>query len=600
MVVWRLSRSDLRGAGRTSGARARILSISSAGAVNLRAGIAPEALAPLEGLERDARQRLAEAQRRLGEVSARSDLSDSARMEMTATMESARDRAASDLQRAQESIKEMSPVWRDVLSARGRPATLAEIQRELLGKDELMLVYHAGSDGSFLFVIPSGSAPPTVAHQSALPARELRLPAGALTASGLELAMLGDPDRPAAGSAAPIAALLAMRGEEERTLASQRVAGQPGLLERRLAALSRVLMPTAAWTRVRQAKEVLVIPDGALHLLPFEALVFQPGTGRGDARFWLDDGPAVRYGSSATSLLSLARRPGPAEARRVKPEVLSVSNPDYATHLAAMDSTRARGAVGRGWAPLPGTARETEAIRRAFAPESVTVIAGAAATEARVRAALPGRRFVHFATHGFVTEEQSDVLAGLVLTTPDSTAVRSDDDGYLQLYEVYELHLDCDLAVLSACGTQRGRRVAGGERRLDRRPHGAFLHRARRPGPSWTRSRLPAAAARCEAKAARRASLGRSVLLGSVHALRPALAIAGLEVPPGFLGERHQVGTNDLDGQRNLVGHVDRTAVGDPPAGQHVGLTADQPVDSDAGPGAVGQRRCRRCLSQSQ
>jgi CHAT domain-containing protein len=31
----------------------------------------------------------------------------------------------------------------------------------------------------------------------------------------------------------------------------------------------------------------------------------------------------------------------------------------------------------------------------------------------------------------------------------------------LQLFEIYELKLDCDLAVLSACETHRGPRVAG-------------------------------------------------------------------------------------------------------------------------------------------
>jgi CHAT domain-containing protein len=60
-----------------------------------------------------------------------------------------------------------------------------------------------------------------------------------------------------------------------------------------------------------------------------------------------------------------------------------------------------------------------------------------------------------------VTARESDVLAGLALTPPDSAATRSDDDGYLQLYEIYELPLACELAVLSACGTQRGRRVPG-------------------------------------------------------------------------------------------------------------------------------------------
>ena len=79
----------------------------------------------------------------------------------------------------------------------------------------------------------------------------------------------------------------------------------------------------------------------------------------------------------------------------------------------------------------------------------------------RVREALAGRRMLHFATHGFVTEQRSDVLAGLVLTPPEGPVIRSDDDGYLQLYEIYELPLACELAVLSACETQRGRRVAG-------------------------------------------------------------------------------------------------------------------------------------------
>src|SRR5262245_62833726 len=69
---------------------------------------------------------------------------------------------------------------------------------------------------------------------------------------------------------------------------------------------------------------------------------------------------------------------------------------------------------------------------------------------------------------------------------------------------------------------------------------------------------------------------------------RDASAVPGLEVPPGLLGKRHQVGTDDLDGQRDLLAS-DRKSVGNPPAGQHVGLAADQPVDSDAGPAAVGK-----------
>jgi CHAT domain-containing protein/tetratricopeptide (TPR) repeat protein len=463
MVTWRLARGDLAGALEAhERARARILLDQlSAGAVNLRAGIAPDVLAPLERKERDARQRLAQAQRRIGDARSRSDLSESARLESVAALEAGRDSAAWDLRRVQETIKERSPLWRELLGAGGHTASLAEIQRQLLAPGELMLLFHTGVDGSYLFVIPVDGKPGafSLAIDSAA-ARELRVPPGPLTARTLERIMAGEPGRPAAGSAAPIAALLAMRGEDQRTLVSERVAGQPGLLERRLAALARVLLPGAVWSQVAKTRAVVVVPDGALHLLPFEALVMRTGTGRGDVRFWLDEGPPVRYGSSATSLLSLTRRATTGVNGSVRPRLLSVSNPDYAPAGSAATSGGTRGAVPR-WPALPGTARETEAIRRAFAPESIAIVSGPAATEARVRTALPGRRFLHFATHGFVTERQSDVLAGLVLTPPDSSSVRSDDDGYLQLYEIYELRLASDLAVLSACGTQQGSRVAG-------------------------------------------------------------------------------------------------------------------------------------------
>jgi CHAT domain-containing protein len=84
----------------------------------------------------------------------------------------------------------------------------------------------------------------------------------------------------------------------------------------------------------------------------------------------------------------------------------------------------------------------------------VTVLRGAAATEPAVRAALPGKRYLHLAVHGVVDEGRGDLLAALALT-------RKDDDGLLQLFEIYDLALDCDIAVLSACSTQAGTAVGG-------------------------------------------------------------------------------------------------------------------------------------------
>ena len=46
----------------------------------------------------------------------------------------------------------------------------------------------------------------------------------------------------------------------------------PATIDARLHALFRLLLPAAIWERVRDASEVLLVPDGALHRLPFEAL----------------------------------------------------------------------------------------------------------------------------------------------------------------------------------------------------------------------------------------------------------------------------------------------------------------------------------------
>jgi CHAT domain-containing protein len=189
---------------------------------------------------------------------------------------------------------------------------------------------------------------------------------------------------------------------------------------------------------------VVVVPDGALHLIPFEALEVG-GNGSRAPRYWLDDGPPLRYASSATSLVALERRQRQAPAGAL---ALSVSDPQ--TSMSR-------------WAPLPGTRLETRAIVAALGA-GVDTLTGATATERAVRAALPGRRIVHLATHGFVTEGRGDVLGGIVLAAPDTADLRSGAagaDGLLQLFEIYGLHLDCDLAVLSACETAAGARVAG-------------------------------------------------------------------------------------------------------------------------------------------
>ncbi len=84
-----------------------------------------------------------------------------------------------------------------------------------------------------------------------------------------------------------------------------------------------------------------------------------------------------------------------------------------------------------------------------------------AATEFNLRRALPGRTYLHLATHGLVSQQRRSLFSALALTAPPDMEQGSLNDGFLQLYEVYDLDLKgTQLAVLSACRTNVGSKVS--------------------------------------------------------------------------------------------------------------------------------------------
>jgi CHAT domain-containing protein len=83
------------------------------------------------------------------------------------------------------------------------------------------------------------------------------------------------------------------------------------------------------------------------------------------------------------------------------------------------------------------------------------VYVGAEAREGRVKAEAAAARVIHFATHGTLNDG-APMYSHLVLAQGDA-----DEDGLLEAWELMQMELRAELAVLSACDTARGRVGAG-------------------------------------------------------------------------------------------------------------------------------------------
>ena len=249
-------------------------------------------------------------------------------------------------------------------------------------------------------------------------------------------------------------------------------------------------------------EELLIVPDGALNYLPFEALSDWTET-------YLVDRWRVRYVQSLRTLHLLQAR---ADSSARPASLLALGGAVYTPGtdtLAAADApggARVEGGtvreedwtegyrqLDRGedpvegyrrlgfgpdrWQNLPGTRREVRALGR-IAPRS-TLLLGTEATERAVtQLSRTGRlaeyRAVHFATHGFVVPERP-AFSALVLSEVgqqgasasvteggDSTSTQeARPDGYLSMREIGALDLNAEFVGLSACRTGLGRIYRG-------------------------------------------------------------------------------------------------------------------------------------------
>jgi CHAT domain-containing protein len=163
---------------------------------------------------------------------------------------------------------------------------------------------------------------------------------------------------------------------------------------------------------LRGKKRLVIVPDGPLWNLPFQALLSPR------AKHLIEEA-SVFYAPSLTAVLAMQ-------------------------HL-----TRGHTAPGRSLlaiAALPETMREAQEIGRLYGPQSATVLIGDRVDKERWKTEAPGYRILHLATHGVLNSNN-----------PLSSYLVMNGDSVLTAREILKMNLEADLTVLSACETARGK-----------------------------------------------------------------------------------------------------------------------------------------------
>jgi CHAT domain-containing protein/tetratricopeptide (TPR) repeat protein len=416
--------------------------------VDLLQGVPSDEAESLRRRLDDSSRRLAEAEGQLQALDGQQQLTNDQRGARQRALVSAANQARGDYAAAQADLRNVSPAFRLAVGKDQKMVTLDQLQQYVAKEHGLLLRYLTGHAASFALAVPAEGPPKLYSLViNDLQAKRLGVAAGPLT-----IRKLG--------------ALLANEGGTGvlQLLRSADKAGTARKVVEPLAALWEVLIPEPHRQSIIDGtcQKLMVVPDGALAMLPYEALVVESGD---DPRYLLDVGPPLLYAPSATMLENLSRRE-PAPEKSVGGAVLCVGDPAYdqsAPETAAAGAQLAARAryrsAGGHLSRLPYSALETTWIEQVFQKQKVGVqkLLGPTATEANVRQRLPGSRIVHLACHGLSDQEYGNLFGALALTPMRSRTLETANDGYLTLGEIYGLDAHaCELAILSACDTNYG------------------------------------------------------------------------------------------------------------------------------------------------
>ncbi|MFL6216846.1 MAG: CHAT domain-containing tetratricopeptide repeat protein [Blastocatellia bacterium] len=348
-----------------------------------------------------------------------------------------------DYEQTQAQIRQISPRYAALTEP--APLTLEALQHDLLDEQTLLLEYALGEEKSFLWAVTPASI-----QSFELPKR-----------AEIEEAARRVYELLTARNQSPIGET----PEQRRKRIEQAATDYP----QAAALLSRMLLgPVAAEL---QNKRLVIVGEGMLQYTAFAALP-TPRPGAVSSPLIADHEIITLPSASVLAALRReigGRKPADKAVAVFADPVFDSDDPRIgrASKSRATAASETTGDVNRsatelglrGFVRLRFSRQEADQIMR-LVPESkkLEAVDFAANRAAATSPELARYAIVHFATHGLINNHHPE-LSGVVLSLVDEQGHAQ--NGFLRLYDIYNLKLQADLVVLSACQTALGKEIKG-------------------------------------------------------------------------------------------------------------------------------------------
>ena len=371
------------------------------------------------------------------------------------------DKLQTEFDEIENQIRTASPKYAALTAT--QPLTLTDVQQKVLDDGTVLLEYALGKDGSYAFAVTRTSVSlfklPRRADVDKL-AMDLR---AQLIPSKLQRRIVG----------------IDVAADQQRGLGI--VQGPSEDLAPFVAAsnaLYKVVVEPAA--SIIGDKRLLIVADGALNYIPFEALVKNTEGADYASLNYLVKSNEIVYAPSASVVAAIRGGSAPAGGKNillVADPVFNADDPRAKGSAGASTSGETRGlglglesavndvaaapasSGGLHLARLAGTRAEADEIAKIAKSggAQADVWTDLDANEDNLRGRdMTGYRFVHVATHGLLDAERPQ-FTGVVL----SLVGNKNNDGFLRTDEVFNLKLGRPLVILSACETGLGKEKRG-------------------------------------------------------------------------------------------------------------------------------------------